>query len=238
MRYDYIRLVKFKIMKNPIGILIALLLMTAVYACKSDHPTTAKSNKQVENPVERKDEKSIKTEAKSSEKIDAKVGSSPAAGKKGSRKGGLPAKTFLVKDGMINTIKAGMVIVTNKKKLVYGYVDTGGEKIKVYRLMDDKGGPMGYVTPRLGNTVVVGDITLTSSKAKTELGIRVGDSFRQLVDAATDIIINGSEPSGKTYATVDGVAYKLDATHFTKEVDASKIKPDTRIMEIVLLDKK
>lgn len=218
-------------MKNKIGLLLSILLMTVVYACKSDKETSAESSTIIESPVmeveETPDNNETITANKTGAKADDKKNSSSMFGKKGSMKGGLPAKTFRVKGGIVNTVKAGMVIVDQKKHLVRGYIDLGEGRKLVQKLLDDKGGSLGYVMPRLGNTSLVGDITITSNKVLTEHGIRIGDTYSKLKEATNNLEVDGSISEGRTYATADGVAYRLGT---------SEINSETTITEIVIKD--
>ncbi len=218
-------------MKNRIGLLLWILLMTAVYACNSDKGTSAESSTRIESPVMEVDETPDNNESitanKTGTKADDKKNSSTMFGKKGSMKGGLPSKTFRVKGGMVNTVKAGMVIVDQKKHLVRGYIDLGEGRLLVQKLLDDKGGSLGYVMPRLGNNSLVGDITITSNKVLTEHGIRIGDTYSKLKEASNNLKVDGSNSEGRTYATADGVAYRLGT---------SALNSETTITEIVIKD--
>ena len=217
-------------MKNRIGLLLWILLMTAVYACNSDKGTSAESSTRIESPVIEvinPDNNEIVTANKTGAKADDKKKYSTMYGKKGSMKGGLPSKTFRVKGGMVNTVKGGMVIVDQKKHLVRGYIDFGEGRLSVHKLLDDKGGSLGYVMPRLGNNSLVGDITITSNKVLTEHGIRIGDTYSKLKEASNNLEVDGSNSEGRTYATADGVAYRLGT---------SALNSETTITEIVIKD--
>ena len=170
-------------MKNRIGLLLWILLMTAVYACNSDKGTSAESSTRIESPVMEVDETPDNNESitanKTGTKADDKKNSSTMFGKKGSMKGGLPSKTFRVKGGMVNTVKAGMVIVDQKKHLVRGYIDLGEGRLLVQKLLDDKGGSLGYVIPRLGNTSLV-ELLVHSSSTSVNLNSATGSSISRI----------------------------------------------------------
>jgi len=77
-------------MKNRIGLLLWILLMIAVYACKSDKETSAKSSTRIESPIMEVDETPDNNESitanKTGTKVDDKKNSSTMFGKKGSMK--------------------------------------------------------------------------------------------------------------------------------------------------------
>ena len=218
-------------MKNRIGLLLWILLMTAVYACNSDKGTPAESSTRIESPVKEVEKTPNNNEIVTAKKIGAKSDDkkkySTMYAKKGSMKGALPPKTFRVKGGMVNTVKGGMVIVDQKKHLVRGYIDFGEGRLSVHKLLDDKGGSLGYVRPRLGNNSLVGDIIITSNKVLTEHGIRIGDTYSKLKEASNNLEVDGSNSEGRTYATADGVAYRLGT---------SALNSETTITEIVIKD--
>ncbi len=190
----------------------------SLYACKSESAT-------VEQKVE-------------NEKVAAPKMSDEKKKGKGNRKGQLPAKTFRINNFEVNGVKAGMRIADLQHVLVRGKIRTGEGTLEVYRIRDDKGGPMGYVVPRIGNSDLVGDITLDSKKVLTSHEIRVGDDYFKLKEAVKDIRINGSEIEGRVYASTGRVLYRLDIVNFNQELDKSKIPDDTKVTEIIIKDLK
>ena len=196
---------------------MVLAVCISLYSCKSD-PNFEKGNI-------------------STEKVEVpKMSDEKAQGKKGKRTGQLPAKTFRIKDHTVNGVKAGMPIAELQHVLVRGKIKNGEGTFVVHRIRDDKGAPMGYVVPRIGNTDLVGDITLNSKKVLTEHGIRIGDEFSKLQEAVKLIQVNGSEVEGRVYASIGRFAYRLDIVNFNYDLDQSKIPLDTKVTEIVIKD--
>jgi hypothetical protein len=53
---------------------------------------------------------------------------------------------------------------------------TGEGSFEVYQIKDFENNPAGYFMPDPQNKLVIGDITIESSKAQTEKGIKIGDT--------------------------------------------------------------
>jgi len=111
---------------------------------------------------------------------------------------------------------------------------TGEGAFEVYQIKDFNNNPAGYLMPDPLNEALVGDITVETHIALTAEGIKVGDTFQDLITAIPDVDIHGSEIEGRTYANSDKISYRLDIANFSYEVDKSKIPATTKIMQIVI----
>ena len=99
--------------------------MTVVYACKSDKVASAETKTSKESTVTKVDETPNNNKTITATNTDDKSSSSPMLGEKRNMKGSLPAKTFRVKGGVVNSVQSGMVILNQTKKLVRAYIDLG-----------------------------------------------------------------------------------------------------------------
>jgi hypothetical protein len=111
---------------------------------------------------------------------------------------------------------------------------TGEGSFDVYEIRDFENNPAGYFMPDSKNKLLVGDITVETTKASTDKGIKVGDSFQALLKAYPNVEVHGSEIESRTYATAGNLRYRLDVANNTYEVDKAKIKPTAKITEIVI----
>lgn len=205
-------------MKSYIVYSVLFFFILSFSSCKQD------DNSSHQNIVNEKVEASKMTEEK-------KMG-------KGSKKGQLPPKTFRINGNTINGVQPGMRIAELQHLLVRGKIKTGDGIMEVQRIRDDKGGPMGYLVSRIGNSDLVGEITLTSKKVLTPDGIRIGDTYAQLKESVEDLEIHGSEIEGRVYASNKSLAYRLDIVNFDNELDASTIPSDVKITHIIIKDLK
>jgi hypothetical protein len=113
-------------------------------------------------------------------------------------------------------------------------MNTGEGSFEVYKITDKENNPAGYLMADSKNKLLVGSITVESTKARTEEGIKVGSTFKDLLKAFPNIEVHGSEIESRTYAKAGNLSYRLDVANNTYEVDKAKIKPTTKITEIVI----
>jgi hypothetical protein len=111
---------------------------------------------------------------------------------------------------------------------------TGEGSFDVYQIKDFENNPAGYFLPDPNNKLLVGDITVEAPKAETAKGIKVGDTFQDLLKAFPDITVHGSEIEGRTYANANNLSYRLDMPNFKNDVDKAKIPATTKITEIMI----
>ena len=83
---------------------------------------------------------------------------------------------------------------------------TGEGSFDVYEIKDFENNPAGYFMADPKNKLLVGDITVQSPKASTEKGIKIGDTFKDLLKAFPNIEVHGSEVEGRTYATANNLS--------------------------------
>jgi hypothetical protein len=111
---------------------------------------------------------------------------------------------------------------------------TGEGSFTAYAITDFDNNPAGYFMPDPNNKLLVGDITVETVMASTDKGIKVGDTFKDLLKAYPNIEVHGSESEGRTYATAGKISFRLNKPNFTYEVDKAKIPATTKITQIVI----
>jgi len=177
---------------------IVVIISMSIVSCKSDKAHKSSDSAVATNATPATNDDSVPT-----------MSAEKASGK-GNRKGKLPDRTFRIKDNTVNGVKPGMRISELQNILIRSYLDLGQGRVEVFRIRDDKGGPMGYVTRRIGNSDLVGDITLTSKKALTPEGIRIGDTFEKLQSLVSGLSLTRANNGQRPHASKDNILYFLD----------------------------
>lgn len=137
-------------------------------------------------------------------------------------------KSFL---GLSSDMKISDYQGTLEKDLL----QTGEGDFDIFNVKDKEGNVVAYFVPFGEKEDKVGTITVTSELAKTEDGIKIGDTFETLLAKYPDLKVYGSEIEGYTQAIVnEELGYRLDEQHYNYELKTSEIKKDTKIIEITI----
>ncbi|MEM9526007.1 MAG: hypothetical protein AAGA31_05310 [Bacteroidota bacterium] len=141
---------------------------------------------------------------------------------------------YLLSNGYFLGMQPGLPIIDFAGGLRKGNLATGEGDFEVYYIDGAEGSELGYLMPDPRDEHSIGDIFITSPDVVTELGVRVGHSFAELQKRLGPLEVHGSEIEGRTYASKDGLWYRLDTANFSYEVDPATIDPTTKITEIVI----
>jgi hypothetical protein len=141
---------------------------------------------------------------------------------------------YLVSNGYFLGLTPGGSMIEFIDGLRSGVLQTGEGDFDVHYIDSAEGDELGYVMADPRDEGTIGNIFITSPKVVTEEGIRVGMSFSDLQEKIMALEVHGSEIEGRTYASGDGLSFRLDAGNWNYEVDPSAIKPETKILEIVV----
>jgi hypothetical protein len=131
-------------------------------------------------------------------------------------------------------IQIGDLIANHKDYIQKTKIKTAEGTFEAYEIKDFENNPAGYFLPDPNDKLLVGDITVKSPKAQTVKGIKVGDSFQDLLKVFPNLTVHGSEIEGQTHATANNISYRLDIANFKYKVDQSTIPTSTKIMEITI----
>lgn len=146
-----------------------------------------------------------------------------------------PTQTqLLIGPNSFRGIHVGDLISKHQEYVQKTKMRTAEGVLEVYEIKDFDNNPAGYFLPDPKEKLLVGDITVTSPKAQTIKGIKIGDTFQDLQKAFPDIAVHGSEIEGRTYATAHHLSYRLDVANFSYEVDRAKIPATAKITEITI----
>ncbi len=125
-------------------------------------------------------------------------------------------------------------IIDYKGTLEKGLLQTGDGDFDILNMKDDKGNVVAYFLPFGEKEDKVGSITVTTELAKTEDGIKIGDTFGTLLEKYPNLQVFGSEIEGYTQAVVGNLGYRLDEQHYNYELKVSEVKKETEIIEIIV----
>jgi hypothetical protein len=126
-------------------------------------------------------------------------------------------------------IQIGDLIANHKDYIQKTKLKNGEGTFDVYEIKDFDNNPAGYFSPDPKDKLLVGDITVKTPKAQTAKGIKVGDSFQDLLKIFPDITVQGSEIEGQTYANAHNLSYRLDMYNTKNDIDKTKIPTTTKI---------
>jgi hypothetical protein len=146
-----------------------------------------------------------------------------------------PSRTqLLISPISFRGIQIGDLIANHKDYIQKTKIKTGEGSFEVYEIKDFENNPAGYFLPDPKDKLLVGDITVSSPKAQTAKGIKIGGTFQDLLKAFPDIAVHGSEIESRTTATAHNISYRLDIANNKYDVDKTKIPPTTKITEITI----
>jgi hypothetical protein len=141
---------------------------------------------------------------------------------------------MLIGQNSFRGIQLGDMISKHSEYIQKTKLKTGEGTFDAYEIKDFDNNPAGYILPDPKNKDLVGDITVTSPKAQTAEGIKIGSTFQELQKVFPGIEVHGSEIEGRTHARVGNLSYRLDVANFSYEIDKSKIPGATKITEIII----
>lgn len=206
--------------------ILAFLFLLVLMSCGNDNAST--DTVEVEAPTA-----PITTTAPQAEDTPAADAPAESGGMTSASEEGND-EPYLVSNGYFLGLTPGGAMIEFIDGLRSGVLQTGEGDFDVHYIDSAEGDELGYVMadPRDENTI--GNIFITSPKVVTEEGVRVGMSFSELQKKIMELEVHGSEIEGRTYANADGLSFRLDVGNWSYEINPSTIKPETKIIEIVV----
>ena len=142
-----------------------------------------------------------------------------------------PYKIF---NGTFLDMAPGQALEVHSKRLNKGVLKTADGELEAYFIEGPRGEELGYVMPDPNDPSLLGDLHITSPGVVTERGVRVGNSYGELVERLGKLEVHGSELESRTYATDGKLHYRLDEPHNTYEVAADEVSPNAKVLAIVV----
>ena len=146
-----------------------------------------------------------------------------------------PTRTqLLISPISFRGIQIGDLIANHSDYVKKTKMKTGEGTFEVYEIKDFENNPAGYFLPDPKDKLLVGDITVNSPKAQTAKGIKIGDTFQDLLKNFPDIAVHGSEIESQTHAIANNLSYRLDVANVKYDIDKATIPATTKITEITI----
>lgn len=154
----------------------------------------------------------------------------------------LENKYLLTEEGLTN-IKIGDLVKQHEQHLKKAVQENGEGSFPGYDLLDDNQEKIGFVFSKDDNNTykegdLIGYIEIYSPLYKTKEGIGVNSTFADVKKAYPNAETHGSEIEGRTSSSIGGLSFRLDTYMSTYEIDESKIKPSTKIIDVGILGAK
>ncbi|PPK85271.1 hypothetical protein CLV84_2163 [Neolewinella xylanilytica] len=168
-----------------------------------------------------------------------------ARGRTGASNGGISTDSieaeppqYVIRQNRFYRLVPGEPIADAGERLKEGIREDGEGRFRVYHIIGDDGEEIGYVLPSVRDSTLIGDIHVTTPTAATEGDIRVGHTYSRLRIAYPAVEVRGSEIESRAYAYTKNKAFLLrDFTSMEQDVDEAQVPGDTRIGEIIIMDK-
>lgn len=146
-------------------------------------------------------------------------------------------KEFVINNNSFMGISPNDVIADHADKFQFGKI-RDGEIVKKVLVIEIDGQELGYAVPNNEDKRLIGNITFQSPKVKTEKGIKVGDSFGDLVKKHPNLTLKKSRNGKKLYAKAGRIVFLLDFNKEGTEIQIEEIPENTSIIELKLISNK
>ena len=143
-----------------------------------------------------------------------------------------PDDPYEIGDGSFLDMRPGSRVAEFSKLLRPDSLRDGKNTSSIYRIIGRKKEELGYVHMKPQDTEVIDFITITSPDVVTEDGIRVGNSYAELVERLGKVHVEGSEKEAKVFASQGALRYRLNVANNQYDLDATQIDPTTPITQI------
>ena len=141
------------------------------------------------------------------------------------------ANPFLVTTNSFYGLTIGGKIGDLEKSVL----ETGEGSFDIFLIKDENGEELGYVDANYEDESLIGGITISTKKAVTEDGVKIGMSYADFNEKFPDAELHGSEIEGYTSTNVNkNVYYELSDRHWEYELDKNKIAEGTTIVAITV----
>ena len=141
---------------------------------------------------------------------------------------------YLIFNGTFFDVAPGQAMSLVTDRLREGKLKTGEGKSVAYFIDGEDDEELGYLLPDPSDEFKVGDITITSPRAITQEGARVGNTYGELIERLGPLAVDESETGRGTLAIYDGLLYRLDEVHDTSERSRDAVPDDAEIIAIII----
>lgn len=140
-----------------------------------------------------------------------------------------PDDPYEIDDSSFLDMRAGSQVQAFPEILRLGTLENGEGSFPVYYISGRRDDTLGYVFAPDG---MIEQITVYSPDVVTKNGIRVGNTYQELVERIGPVTTHGTEIKSRVYATKDGLTYRLSMLDQNNLIDS--VPAGTTITEIIL----
>ncbi len=126
----------------------------------------------------------------------------------------------------------GNLIADHSDVLEKSVLKTGEGDFEVFNIKDESGEVLGNILPDPRDESKIGIITITSTKASTSEGAKIGITFKELEEVLGELPVHGSEIESRTSAFKGNWSFLLDAAFPSYEIDKNELDVNVRIKVI------
>lgn len=211
-------------------IILVVAISFGLVSCAGDNNTGATADKTATPTTAPKSTSDSKTAMETT--------TTPATSESGKEKGiaiDWDADELLIQEAGLAGVFSGQHMSGVEGRIGKELAKTAEGEFVHYNFTDSNKNTLGYFMLDPTDQTLIGDVVITSPKAATKDGIRVGSTYGELKAIAPNLVVHGSEIESRANAYVGSTAYLLDVAINTYEVDESHIKSDTKIKEIRIM---
>ena len=146
-----------------------------------------------------------------------------------------PPSPYQITEQGFYGIEVGQAISAIETKIEASVLQTGEGDFDVYDIFDEDGTALGNFFPNLDDPTLVGNIEVTTPKAQTAEGFKVGTTYAEIQEQLTDYEVHGSEIEGQTHVYYNNFALRLDHQSADYELDKAAIPATAKVLYIVVL---
>ena len=143
-----------------------------------------------------------------------------------------PEDPYEIGDRSFLDMQPGDAIADYPNLLRDSTLTTGDGTFTVYAIHGRNGEALGYLHPDPEDAGRIGHLVVTSADVVTEQGLRVGNSYAELVERMGEVEVHGSEPASRVYANQGPLYFLLNVANNQYDLDPSTIDPTVVISQI------
>ena len=142
-----------------------------------------------------------------------------------------PDDPYEIGDGSFLDMRPGQPLDRFSDLLTAGSLEDGEGTPDVHYIRGRKDQELGYVLPEPDDATLIGTIVITSPDVVTENGIRVGNSYAELVERRGELEVHGTADE-RVYVSDGPLDYRLNMANKQYDLDTARIDPTTVISQI------
>ncbi len=145
-----------------------------------------------------------------------------------------PDDPYEIGDSSFMDMRPGEDIGPFTRQLRPGIIPVDGQDQTIFYIEGRKRERLGYVKVDELDQSKMGDIYITSPDVVTRDGIRVGNSYQEILERLGKVDVQGGGGDGPAYLTQGKLAYRLAMSELQDAFDPNAIDSTTKITEIVI----